>query len=171
MRSIFITINRLLAVICVALTASCQQYDVTINDRMVYQPKTLFRDYRITDPVLKRCIEQAIIDANIVAAEDLQQLNCSNAGVTSLDGLAVFTELKGLKLSDNQIRNLVELSNMKQLETVILANNAIIDSVPLSQLPKLKLLDFSGNPDLQCPQADRFGYVVNLNLPQSCTTP
>tara|TARA_B110000503_G_scaffold139353_1_gene227555 strand:- start:617 stop:1132 length:516 start_codon:yes stop_codon:yes gene_type:complete len=171
MRSIFININQFLAVICIALTTSCQQYDVTINDQLVYQPKSLFRDYSIADPALEDCIEQVIIDANITNAADLKQLNCSNAGVTSLEGLATFTGLTGLKLSDNQIRNLVELGNIKKLEDLILANNNIIDPVPLSSLPNLKRLDLSGNSDLQCPHTNRFGHIVDLKLPKACATP
>ena len=62
MRSIFININRFLSAVVVILTTGCQQYDVTINDTLVYQPKRLFRDYTISDPGLAACVAQAITD-------------------------------------------------------------------------------------------------------------
>lgn len=170
MRTLFIPINRLLSAVVMTLVTGCQQYDVTLNDKLVYEPKRLFRDYSITDSALAGCVAQAIIDQQVTEAIDLTQLNCSNAGVGSLDGLAIFSRLKGLKLSNNRIRNLVELSNMVQLETVILDKNSIVDPIPLRHMRALALLDLTGNYALQCPQQGEFDHVATLKLPEYCTT-
>jgi len=169
MRTLFIPLNRLLSAVVVLLITGCQQYDVTINDKLVYEPKRLFRDYNITDSALAACVTQAIIDEHVTEAIGLAQLNCSNAGVRSLDGLAIFSRLKGLKLSDNQIRNLVELSNLVQLETLILNKNSIIDPVPLRHMRALVVLDLTDNSALQCPQHGEFDHVATLTLPEHCT--
>ena len=169
MQSKYVIINRLFAATAlVTLIASCQQYDVTLNDQLVYQPKRLFRDYTITDTALAACVAQAIADEHVTEAIDLQQLNCSHAGVTSLEGLAIFSGLKGIRLSDNRIRNLVELSNMVQLETVMLDKNSIVDPVPLRHMRALASLDLAGNSALQCPQHGEFDHVATLELPVHC---
>lgn len=157
-----------LAFAVVALLSACQGYDYTINDKVVYSPNPLFRDFDLPDEALRTCVEQAIVDNRVSAPGQLAALNCSHAGIESLEGLAVFTGLVSLKLSDNNIRNLVELGQLKALRSVYLQNNAIVDPVPLAALPLLSTLDLSGNAALQCPRAGSFDRVETLTLPEHC---
>ena len=39
-----------------------RDYDITLNERPLYSPDSLFGDYRITDQALATCIEQMIED-------------------------------------------------------------------------------------------------------------
>lgn len=155
-------------VIALLLLTGCSHYDVLLNDRLVYEAPTLFTDYRIDDAALATCVEQAIIDANITRAEDLEQLNCSEAGIVDLFGLNRFTGLKQLKLSGNQIRNLVELTQLKALEALWLDGNVIVDPVPVLTLPQLTTLDVSANPMLQCPPARAITHIRQFTPPEHC---
>ena len=78
-----------------ALTlAGCMGYDYKLNERVVFQGPRLFVDYAIADEHLRACVAQAISDNRITRPEALEDLNCSQAGITSLAGLEVFTGLR-----------------------------------------------------------------------------
>lgn len=164
--------SHLTGMILLALVSlqGCGNYYITLNEQLVYEPAKLFRDYDIADAALSACIEQRIADEFITQASDLTQLNCSNAGIEKLDGLALFTNLQELKLSENRIRNLVELGQLKQLEQLWLDANQVVDPVPLTELQLLETLDLSGNSRLQCPSESIFSRVPSLSLPEHCKT-
>ncbi|MCB1676498.1 MAG: hypothetical protein KDI01_09415 [Halioglobus sp.] len=150
------------------LLAACANYDFRVNDKVVYTPAPLFQAFDIPDTALRTCVEQAIVDGAIRTARQLRTLNCSDAGIARLDGLAVFDALSSLKLSSNNIRNLVEIGAITTLRALDLQNNQIVDPVPLYGLLELRSLDLSGNPALQCPDSGKFALVAQLTLPAHC---
>ena len=156
------------ALLLCLLLAACQNYDVTVNDRQVYGPVRPFSDFEVADPSLQRCLSQHIGDQRIADPLQLRVLNCSSAGIASLEGLGLFAALKQLKFSDNRIRNLVELGQLGELEMVWLDDNEVVDPVPLGQLAQLTLLDLAGNTDLQCPRPGLLDGVAQLTLPKHC---
>lgn len=147
---------------------ACQGYDVTVNDKVVYAPIPLFTDFTTPDPGLHSCLKQAINDGVINRADQLTALDCSFAGIENLQGLALFTGLRSLRLSANKVHNLVELGKLEALEELYLDDNQIVDPVPLYQLPVLRRLDLSGNPDLQCPPPGSFIKAESVILPTHC---
>lgn len=152
----------------IVLLAACENYDLKVNERVVYSPQPLFTDFEVADEALRECLEQAIADGIVTAASRLITLNCSHAGVSDLSGLATFTGLTNLKLSSNSVRNLVELESLTSLVDLYLDNNQVVDAVPLYQLPALQVLDLSGNPNLQCPSAAAFLRLESIKLPKHC---
>ena len=150
------------------LLAACANYDFRVNDELVYTPAPLFQDFDIPDAALRTCVEQAIADGDFRSARQLQMLNCSNAGIARLDGLATFDALTSLKLSSNHVRNLVEIGAIGTLQALYLDHNHIVDPVPLYRLPELRSLDLSHNPALQCPAGGAFAQVTQLLLPAHC---
>ena len=106
------------AIACVLLLAlgACESYDLKVNDKVVYSPQPLFKDFDAPDTALRTCLEQAIIDGTVSTADQLSSLNCSHAGIQNLDGLSTFTAMKTLRLSSNQVRNLVEVGAISTLE-------------------------------------------------------
>jgi Leucine-rich repeat (LRR) protein len=158
----------LLGFFTLLLLAACENYDFKVNERVVYSPAPLFSDFEATDPALRACLEQAIADNGVRGAAQLDSLNCSHAGIETLDGLSVFSGLKTLKLSSNNIRNLVELGPATLLQELYLDNNQVVDPVPLYQLGSLRFIDLSGNPALQCPTAGAFAQVATVILPDHC---
>jgi hypothetical protein len=159
-----------LSLACLAFMslAACGNYDFTVNEKVVYTPRPLFADFEVPDDALRACLEQAIKDDRVTAASELSALNCSHAGIASLEGLGVFTGISRLKLSSNRIRNLTELARLTVLEELFLDDNQVVDPVPLYELPALYRLDLSGNPDLQCPASGALLRVEHLELPAHC---
>lgn len=150
------------------LLASCQGYDFTVNEKVVYTPVPLFTAFNTPDPGLKHCIERAINDGVITTADQLTAIDCSFAGIENLEGLALFRELKSLRLSANKIGNVVELSKFNLLEELYLDDNQITDPVPLYHLPKLRRLDLSGNDNLICPTPGNLAHIAQVILPKHC---
>jgi hypothetical protein len=157
-----------LSILFPILTAACATYDVTLNDALVYTPGAPFDDYEVADTALAACLQQALVDQQIMAAAELKQLICSHAGISTLDGLGTFNALTQLKLSDNSIRNLMELRLLPALEVLQLDNNLVVDPVPLQALRMLHTLDLSGNDALQCPEPGILADVKQLELPDHC---
>lgn len=148
--------------------AGCQGYDVTINERVVYSPVPLLKDFEVTDPALQACLEATIEHQVITRIGQLTSLNCSNAGITDLAGLAAFEALGVLRLSSNKIRNLVELQKLVSLRELYLDDNVVVDPVPLYSLRALETLDLTANATLQCPRNDELRKVASVALPQHC---
>ena len=157
-----------LASLALLLLTACESYDFKVNDKVVYTPQPLFKDFDTPDQALRTCLEQAIVDGAVTTSNQLSSLNCSHAGIADLDGLSSFAQVKALRLSSNSIRNLVEISTITTLEELYLDNNKVIDPVPLYRLSALRHLDLSGNPDLQCPRNGGFKRVATVILPRHC---
>ena len=156
------------AVLALMALVACSDLDFKVNDRVVYSPRPLLTDFEIADAALRACIEQAINDQRVTLANELQVLNCSHADITSLDGLELFTGIRQLKLSSNQIRNLAPLVPLSSLETLYLDDNQVVDPVPLYDLLSLNSLDLSGNAKLQCPAQAALFRLETLKLPEHC---
>ncbi|RLQ21938.1 leucine-rich repeat domain-containing protein [Seongchinamella sediminis] len=150
------------------LSGGCSDLDFKVNDRVVYSPRPLFSDFELADPALQACVEQAVADQKVTLARELTSLNCSHAGISSLEGLELFTGLQQLKLSANEIRNLAPLGKLSLLETLYLDNNQVVDPVPLYELLSLKTLDLAGNGSLQCPAGNALFRLDDLSLPRHC---
>jgi len=160
-------------VFCVVVSAcfllpACQGYDFTVNEKVVYTPVPLFSGFTAPDKGLKDCLDRAINDGVITAADQLTALDCSFAGIENLEGLALFRELRSLRLSANKLTNVVELSKFNVLEELYLDDNQIVDPVPIYHLPALRRLDLSGNDTLECPSPGSLAHVANVILPQHC---
>jgi len=150
------------------LLAGCGNYDITVNDHVIYGAPTIFLDFDLPDEALQTCVSQQIIDLRLTSPEALADLNCSNAGIESLEGLELFGNIERLKLSSNTIRNLMALSQLTDLQELWLDDNVIIDPVPLGSLVHLRLLNLADNANLQCPKNGLLDYVGTLTLPAHC---
>lgn len=157
-----------LTTLLLLLGSACGDLDFKVNDRVVYSPRPLLSDFELADAALQACVEQAVIDQKVTLARELRSLNCSHAGITSLQGLEIFTGLQQLKLSANEIRNLTPLVQLSSLEALYLDDNQVVDPVPLYELLSLNTLDLSGNGELQCPSGNAFFRLNELTLPEHC---
>ncbi|WP_052094627.1 leucine-rich repeat domain-containing protein [Pseudohaliea rubra] len=148
------------------LTAGCADYAVTFNDRTLYTPPALFSDFSLADEALRECVIQHIIDQEVTSADELTLLDCSQAGITDLTRLEVFTGLTRVRLSGNAIEDVTPLTAATGLEILLLANNRIDDPAPLFALDALERLDLSGNDRMTCPSSRL--KIAELNLPEHC---
>lgn len=145
-------------------------YAVSVNDNVVYTPPKLFSAQHITDKNLAACVEQTILDQEITEARKLKRLNCTNAGIRSLEGLEIFTGLEALNLADNALQNIEELKHLVQLRVLILTNNSLQSVATLLTLLKLYSLDLAGNTKLSCNDLKQLEKNwVELSLTQSTT--
>lgn len=155
------------------LTAGCKNYSISVNENVVYTPPSIFKDYQLADTQLRDCVEQTIIDLQITRAEDLTQLNCSNAGIKSLAGLDKFFALKELNLADNQLTDISEIGKLGRLEKVVLTNNKIKNPAPLLHLLHLTQLHLGNNPHMTCKDLQQLQHNLQnqklyLILPKQC---
>jgi Leucine-rich repeat (LRR) protein len=161
------------SVFCGLLISGCKNYSVSVNDNLVYIPPSIFKDYSIADQRLFDCVQQTIFDKNITRAEDLTTLNCSNAGIRSLQGLEKFFALVDVNLAENQIADITTIGALARLENLKLNDNQIVNPSPLLQLLHIKQLELQGNPTLDCRELKQV--VTNLiktgakiTVPQHC---
>lgn len=150
------------------LITACSNYDLTINERVVYTPDPLFTGFDVPDDALRECIRDAIDNEKVTHASALSRLKCAGAGIETLAGLSTFSELEQLDLSSNNIADIGELASLTVLQILYLEDNRVIEAVPLYQLPALQQLDLSGNPGLVCPGSGSLLRVANVTLPRHC---
>lgn len=155
-----------------ACLLGCKNYSVSVNDKTVYTPASLFDNYQLADAKLKDCVEQTIYDLHITKAEDLTRLNCSNAGITSVEGLDKFFALTELNLANNRLTDIGGIAKLGRLEVLILKNNQIKNPAPLLNLLHLQSLDVSENPmackDLYQLNKNLESQKADLKLPEQC---
>lgn len=153
--------------------SSCKNYSVSVNENVVYMPPSIFKDYQIADQQLFDCVQQTIYDSQITRAEDLTTLNCSNAGIKSLQGLDKFFALKELNLADNQIVDVTTIGSLGRLELLKISGNSIKNPAPLLHLLHLKQLDLRENATLLCKDtaqliANQSKATTEVLLPSHC---
>jgi Leucine-rich repeat (LRR) protein len=162
----------ILSIVCPALIA-CKGYEVTVNERTVYSPAPLFTHFKVADQNLQRCLDQTIKDAAITAAGQLDRLNCSHAGIQSLEGLDQFSAIKHLNLADNLITEAAVLAQLSKLRQVVLRNNKLTHLPEALTWIAVDAIDVSGNPALAC--ADLLQLAANpqldIILPEHCAAP
>jgi Leucine-rich repeat (LRR) protein len=161
---------RLAFLLAAGMVAGCQGYSYTLNDRTVFEPPPLFAAYAIEDPALSACVQQAIEDGEIRAAEQLQDLNCSSAGLRSLAGIEVFSGLKRIGLDGNRLESLAPLASLAGLELVQARSNRLRELDPALCQGAKKRLAVAGNDTLTCAGIDtlRACGVVFEDTPAHC---
>ena len=161
-------ISQLQILVAIGLLSACGSYDFTLNDKLVKKSQQLFTDYQIGDKRLRRCIKQAIVDNNISQASELEDLNCSHAGIISINGLERFSHLRRVKLSHNKISNIDTIKTLNKLEVLHMSHNHILDYLPALNLVQLRELDLSHNPNLKCPRKLQLKSIKKVILPKHC---
>jgi Leucine-rich repeat (LRR) protein len=150
----------------IALVSGCKNYSFSVNDKTIYTPADIFKDYQIADAALADCVAQTILDLHITRAEDLTRLNCAHAGIKSLAGLDKFFALTDLNLSENQIQDINSLNQLGRLEILLLQKNKISQSAPLLNLLHLRQVNLSNNPIKDCNNLQQ----LQVNLRDNKTT-
>jgi len=142
--------NSLFLVLCTLFLSACSQYDIKVNEQLIYGAKKTFTDFKVSDPNLQTCIDQTLKDQSATSASSLTRLACTNAGITDLKGLRVFSQLQHLSLHNNHIASLSELATLSELRELNVADNALIDASGILSLLKLEKVDLRNNPALEC---------------------
>ncbi len=130
------------------LLSGCDRYLFTVNERVMSEPPPLFTEFEVEDAALETCLRQTIKDREVRRPQDLTQLRCTHAGIKTLEGLEVFS----------------------QLETVNFADNQLVSIRPLLFLGQLRSADLEGNPDLDCTEVPTLREQLEgeLKAPEPC---
>ncbi|MBP8924910.1 MAG: hypothetical protein KBG75_03580 [Pseudomonadales bacterium] len=159
--------------VLLALVAGCAGYSYTVNERTVFEKPALFAEYEIADEGLSTCVEQAIKDGGISSAEALENLNCSSAGIASLQGIEVFSKLRGIGIDDNAINDLSPLYTLAKLELLQARDNALESIDTRLCQGSAKQIALAGNDKLACADivALRACGMTIIDQPAHCTSP
>lgn len=130
--------------------SACANYDVKINEKVVYSPPPLFLDFNLTDKALQNCVEQTITDQEVAKAEQLTRLICTNGDIRSVDGIEIFSGLQQLNLNNNSLQNIGALASLPALQNLSLTSNNIKTVMPLTESTALLQLHMQNNPKLDC---------------------
>ncbi len=141
---------RLLPVLLVLVLASCADYDVKVNEKVVYSPPKLFSDFSFADKSLQTCVQQTIEDRGITKSAQLTQLACTNGNIRRLAGIELFTQLTQLNLNNNALQDISVLADLPALQTLLLASNDIKTVAALRESTALLKLNVENNADLNC---------------------
>lgn len=164
------TVRLLPATLVVVALSACNQYQMTLNETVVHTPPTLLTDFDTEDPRLKQCLDQIIKDGNFTSFEQVTQLICSHAGLSSLKGIESFQGLKQINLENNGLTSLKPLQYLSKIE-VLKVNDNLLTQVPeLLNLPRLKEVYLENNPNLVCQDLQQLKEIssVSLHLPEQC---
>ena len=142
-------VKKLMTGLVLLILAGCENYQLTLNQRELYSPPTLFIDYQITDAGLRACIAQTISDQDIVRAEQLTALICTYSGIETLSGLGRFTQLETVNLANNRLKNIKPLLFLGQLQRVNISDNP--DLVCADIKPLTDLVPNAPLTSLSCP--------------------
>lgn len=117
----------------------------------------------IADANLRSCIkETGIVDTS------LQGLDCSGRGISSVQGLEQFGDLRTLNLSQNQLRDLDGIEKLHYLYALDVSYNQLTDLDALQGLTYLHTLDASHNQITELSALENSNlkrlYVKNNNL-------
>ncbi|WP_423896607.1 leucine-rich repeat domain-containing protein [Candidatus Pelagadaptatus aseana] len=150
--------------------SACSKYQFTLNETVVHTPPALFTDFQTADKSLQNCLDQTIKDQNITSPQQLTLLSCSHAGIKSLDGLEVFSNLSHVNLGNNQLQRVQALGKMGRIETLLLNDNQLQSAPEILTLPKLQKLDLANNSNLDCGDLRQLqkSYTGDLTIPEQC---
>ena len=148
--------------------AACNSYDVTVNERRVFNTEPLFTGFEIPDEALRTCVTDTIASQRISSAAQLKELDCRDRGISDLSGIGTFTGLETLRLSNNNIRSIAALQPLSSVQELYLDHNQVIDPVPLYDLMSLRVLDINRNSDLKCPSSVSLLRAQEVSLPRHC---
>lgn len=98
------------------------------------------------------------------AAASLTDLALDNAGITDLEGLQCFTELKSLTADDNMIADASPLAGLQELIVAFLDDNLITSTSGIQDLPRLEVLVLSGNPIVELSGLDGLDVLEIIEL-------
>ena len=150
--------------------SACSQYDIKVNEQLVYSPKKVLTDFKVADSNLQSCLDQTIKDQHITQASDLTQLICTDAGITQLAGLERFSQLQFLSLRSNNIESLDGLASLSEIRELNAADNDLRDASGILSLLNLERVDLSGNSQLECRELEQLlGFTqVEVLAPEHC---
>jgi len=115
-----------------------------------------------TGPALAQCIRSNKKSAGVDQNSQLTVLDCTNYGITSLQGIDAVPNLQILILDQNPVSDLGPLTALANLETLSLVSTNVPDFGPLSALTYLQSVNLSGISGLSSEKSLDLAPLANL---------
>lgn len=131
----------------VILAGGSEEYHFTINQKADPHKEIIaFSDINLKKYMLPLFDEDEDGEINVLEAENVQNVNCSEKNIADLSGLEKCPNLKYLNCNGNYISEII-LPNLSKLETIVAYGNPIkkIDVNNDTELATLNLQDVSTN--------------------------
>lgn len=155
-------------VISYILLTGCSNYELTLNERTLYDPAEFRRTVELPDPGLQSCVKTVLAAQEISGPHKLKRLLCGPGAIASLEGLAVFTHLEQIGLANNAVSDLSVVRKFKYLKQLNLKNNQVVDASALVELPDLNWLNLEENSNLRCETLQDLKESVTVVRPNHC---
>jgi Leucine-rich repeat (LRR) protein len=131
-------------------------------------------DIPFADGAFEACVLQRASNNGWTHANEVTQLNCSNMGITSLDGIEYLNRLTWLDVYQNDISSLQPVEHLTQLKVLQIYQNNVSDLGPLTRLFELEALEANDNniSDITpLSHHQNFWWLTIANNPVSDITP
>lgn len=165
-------IKTLLWLVMIAILSACNlnPYSISVNNNVLFRPGADAPDETFSDPALQACVNNYLIENPEESIETLSILSCTDAGISSINGLDSLSNLSMLDLSNNTISDLRPVGQLDNLRVLRVSNNRIRSIGELNELARLNFIDLSGNNDITCRALDRLQERLGNSLlrPLSC---
>ena len=115
-----------------------------------------FAAFRFVDLALEACVIDAAMTYGHTQPEDFTQLDCSLSPKTilDLDGIDRLSNLEVLDLSNSGITSLSPLAELASLHSLTIRNARVSDVDSLFSIDTLTSIDLTGNPGVTCDDLD-----------------
>jgi len=163
---------RLLALLLLPLLllACSRQFAVSVNERVLFDPRGAAAISAFADPGLQSCINLRLQHEDYNALSDISILSCANLEIRSLEGISALTRLTFLDVGGNELTHLDELRRLPRLVSVRASDNPLTNIEALLELRSLTSAVLSGADNIPCSQLDALAARLGEDLvrPSSC---
>ncbi|MBV1709970.1 MAG: leucine-rich repeat protein [Erysipelothrix sp.] len=155
-RSILFVLTELMTVCLVVFTTSCT---IPEEDFVIKIPDTNL------ESTVREMIRKPTGEIMKSDVSEIESLASSFGGISSIDGLEHFENLKYLILNDNRIASIAPLAKLTKLKQLVLSGNLFIDDLaPLKKLQNLTILKLSNNSVTDITPLKNLNKLQYLNL-------
>jgi len=154
----------------ILVTACGRQYSVSVNERVLYDPRRDVTQVYFPDPGLQSCVNIRLRQQDSTSLDDLTILSCANLEIRSLDGISSLPNLEFLDVGGNLLVHLDDLLRLGRLVSVRASNNPLTDISALNEMRTVTSVVLTGSDTIPCRQLDALGARLGDNLirPTEC---
>lgn len=152
------------------VTACGRQYSVSVNERVLYDPRRDITQVYFPDPGLQSCVNVRLRQLESSSLDDLTILSCANLEIRDLDGINSIRNLEFLDIGGNLLVHLDDLRRLGRLVSVRAPDNPLTDISALNEMRSVTSVVLTGSNTIPCRQLDTLGARLGDNLirPTEC---
>lgn len=159
-----------LLLITLLLAACSRQFAVSVNERVLFDPRGAAAVSAFTDPGLQSCVNLRLQHEDYNALDDINILSCANLEIRSLEGIETLRRLTFLDVGGNELTHLDALRRVPGLVSIRAPDNPLNNIEALLDLRSLTSAVLTGADAIPCSQLDALQQRLGADLvrPSSC---